>query len=117
MEGFSPPRMMKIRPGTVISRLNAKYQLRLPTMSYMSSALHVVELEPTAPGGAHHHAQDRAGHRHGAEHRDQHADDQHEGKALHDGRPLPEEPGGDQERADIRVEDARPGPVEPRLDR
>ncbi len=34
-DGFSPPRMMKIRPGTVISALNRKYQRRLPTMSYI----------------------------------------------------------------------------------
>src|SRR4029079_17649444 len=108
---------MKMSPGMVISALKAKYQLRLPTMSYMASALHVVELEAPAPLGAHHHPQHRAGDGHGAEHRDQDADDQDQREAEHDRGPLPVEPGGDQQGADVRVEDARPGPVEARLDR
>jgi hypothetical protein len=34
IDGRRPPSAMKTRPGMVISALNAKYQLRLPTMSY-----------------------------------------------------------------------------------
>src|SRR6185436_11873425 len=108
---------MKISPGMVMRALNAKYQLRLPTMSYMSSALHVVELEAAAPLGPHHHAPDGARHGDRAEHRDQDTDDQHEGKAADHRRALPVQPRGDQQGADVRVEDARPGPVEARLDR
>ena len=35
IEGFRPPMRMKIRPGIVRIALIAKYQLRLPTMSYI----------------------------------------------------------------------------------
>ena len=67
--------------------------------------------------GPGHASEHRAGDRDGAEHADQHTDDQDEREALDDRRPLPVEPAGDEEARDVRVEDARPGSVEPGLDR